>query len=254
MTVGFAQAAVPEQKSVLVCEPRRIYAESLVSAVKELGVHCKLVSDEFALYEEMKGGEWSFVFVAAPLYDNVRIIGLRLNPSIRPVCLVTEFDDAPAGRGASILVLPARPPAVEDILNGRETSAGAMKRPSGPDARSLIIEGLDVQKGIVQTGGPESYVSVLSVFMRDAFEKLGKMRESLEADDLSGYATHAHALKSAAAYIGAFELSEAARELERAGKEGDAAFVGACGNAFFEKMEGLIVRISGALKTGVHNR
>jgi HPt (histidine-containing phosphotransfer) domain-containing protein len=94
----------------------------------------------------------------------------------------------------------------------------------------ILIPGIDTQKGISLTGGyVQGYKQVLSQFCRDLekrlpyFDKIPFGKGEQLTGDLTGdfaihLAIHAHAIKSAAATIGADELSQAAAELEAAGK------------------------------------
>ncbi|MDR2483662.1 MAG: response regulator, partial [Treponema sp.] len=107
------------------------------------------------------------------------------------------------------------------------------ERPGG--GLSLIIPGLDVQRGILMTGGTEAgYRQVLASFCRDTRERLALLKTS---PDYAGEAPAApplsmerfiitvHALKSAAAIIGAAMESEEAARLEQAGHGGDQEYI-----------------------------
>jgi len=65
----------------------------------------------------------------------------------------------------------------------------------------------------------------LSMFRKDAEDRLPLLQSVPTADTLLSFVTHAHALKSASASIGAAEVSARAAELETAGRAGDLAFI-----------------------------
>jgi signal transduction histidine kinase/CheY-like chemotaxis protein/PAS domain-containing protein len=110
------------------------------------------------------------------------------------------------------------------------------------------IEGVDVKKGLALAGGSaERYMRTLEVFYEDGLEKTEELGRSLAAGDIALYTIHAHALKSAAANIGAEGLSGAAREMETAGRRGDLGFIEARGAEFLESMGSLLKNISGIL-------
>jgi HPt (histidine-containing phosphotransfer) domain-containing protein len=110
------------------------------------------------------------------------------------------------------------------------------------------IEGLDVEEGIVMTGGSvEYYKKILRTFMYDGANTAEKIKNCLESKDLSMYVTHVHALKSATGSIGAFEASEMARKLEMAGSQGDLAFLEANTSRFLSQLDKLINNIRVAL-------
>ena len=92
--------------------------------------------------------------------------------------------------------------------------------------RGLVIEGVDVKKGVTIAGGTvENYKRILAVFLRDGIEKIKQITMCLETDHLPLYVTYVHALKSAAANIGADEVSEMAKALEIAGEQEDRALL-----------------------------
>jgi len=90
------------------------------------------------------------------------------------------------------------------------------------------INGIDTVKGIAMTGGTvEGYRQVLSMFRKDAEERIQKFRFFLYESSGSGkfpekhlvsFVTQIHALKSASATIGAAETSDRADKLEGAAK------------------------------------
>jgi len=89
-----------------------------------------------------------------------------------------------------------------------------------------IIPGIDTAKGILMTGGTvTAYMQVLSLFCKDAQDRLPLLQKTPEADTMSAFITQVHALKSASASIGAQEISSMAADLEAAGKAGDMVFI-----------------------------
>ena len=90
----------------------------------------------------------------------------------------------------------------------------------------IIVEGLDIEKGIKLTGGKKQrYIKLLSMFYKDCLEKIIEIQKCLETDNIESYIINVHGFKSASAAIGADELSKAAAELEDAGKNGDMEFL-----------------------------
>jgi CheY-like chemotaxis protein len=84
------------------------------------------------------------------------------------------------------------------------------------------IPGVDIQYGITMTGGTLAlYRQVLSIYRKDAQERLPLLQTTPSQDALPAFVTQVHALKSASASIGAEEVSDLAEELEHAGKAGD---------------------------------
>jgi CheY-like chemotaxis protein len=88
------------------------------------------------------------------------------------------------------------------------------------------IPGVDIQHGISMTGGTiELYRQVISLFRKDAEERLPILQNVPDTSTLPGFVTNVHALKSASASIGAAEISAKAAELEAAGKAANMDFI-----------------------------
>jgi signal transduction histidine kinase/ActR/RegA family two-component response regulator/HPt (histidine-containing phosphotransfer) domain-containing protein len=91
----------------------------------------------------------------------------------------------------------------------------------------LQIEDVDTVAGLAMTGGTEAgYRKVLAAFRRDALERLPLLSAPAAEENLGDFTIHIHALKSAAAAIGAAALALEAARLEAAGKAGDRITVG----------------------------
>jgi signal transduction histidine kinase/CheY-like chemotaxis protein len=125
---------------------------------------------------------------------------------------------------------------------------------------NMIIEGVEVNRGISLTGGTEAgYRKVLVQFVADAAERLdwledffveyraGDDRQNSELD-LAGFTTRVHALKGAAATIGAAEAAKDAAALEAAGRAGDTGAIGELLPAFWTRLLNLVNAIEDALK------
>ena len=114
----------------------------------------------------------------------------------------------------------------------------------------LTIEGLNVEKGITMSGGAvKNYKSILAVFLRDGIEKAKQIEMCLETHDLPLYVIHVHALKSAAANIGADNVSERAEALETAGNQKDWAFIQMHTPALLSALQSLLDAIDAAIAT-----
>ena len=88
------------------------------------------------------------------------------------------------------------------------------------------IPGVDMTRGIAMTGGTEEvYRSVLTLFSKDAEDRLPLLRKIPGVNALPTFVTQVHALKSASASIGAAEVSSQAAGLEAAGKSADMNFI-----------------------------
>ncbi|GHU93699.1 hypothetical protein FACS1894208_03580 [Clostridia bacterium] len=113
---------------------------------------------------------------------------------------------------------------------------------------TLVIAGVNTEKGIEYSGGSEEYyVRVLETFRRNGSSYVKTIRGCLESGDIPLYTISIHALKSAAANIGADDVSLAAFDLETAGKRGDAQYIAVNTPAFLDLLEKLMSNIVWAL-------
>jgi len=165
-----------------------------------------------------------------PYYGNVPIIALTANAitGMREMFMENGFND--------FLSKPIDTIELNTLLKkwipkckqtGEEAGKTSMLLSGKQNAEvSVEINGIDVQKGIMLSGGTlESYLDTLSIFYKDGLEKIREMETCLETGSLSLYVIHVHALKAACANIGADELSAAAKKLELAGEQGDTEFI-----------------------------
>ncbi len=96
---------------------------------------------------------------------------------------------------------------------------------SGLPALLSELSQLDTELGLYLCGDEEDYLDALSIFAQSVPIKLQKLNDALAKEDLPGYKTLVHSLKSSSRTIGATVLSEMARRLEKAADEGDLGIV-----------------------------
>ena len=84
----------------------------------------------------------------------------------------------------------------------------------------LDIEGLDVKSGIVYCNGREQYIKVLQGYCEEADNPAALAEKLYNLHDWKNYTITVHGMKSAMRSIGALHISNLAKELEFAGKEG----------------------------------
>ena len=126
----------------------------------------------------------------------------------------------------------------------------AKKETINNDPQPLTIPGINMVKGLALTGGKiEFYHKVLSMYIKDAKDRLPNLQTASKADDLLAFITHAHSLKGASASIGAEEVSAEAALLEAAGKAKDINTIEKKLPAFEKQLAELINNISRALES-----
>jgi CheY-like chemotaxis protein len=85
-----------------------------------------------------------------------------------------------------------------------------------------LLEGVDLEEGVLRYGGDAEYVEILRSFWTHTPHVLERLRNPAEEfSSLKDYAIAVHGLKGASRGIGAEEVGDLAEELENAAKDGD---------------------------------
>ena len=135
---------------------------------------------------------------------------------------------------AEVLIKPIQPQRLSEVLmtylpegsveNHRKREDEEMKMKEElaklPDWLSGV-PGLDLSSGMGNCETAEDYMDALSVFAASVNDKADEIERLLKQEDFSNYTLKVHSLKSMARLVGVSGLSEAAAELEAAGKAGD---------------------------------
>jgi signal transduction histidine kinase/CheY-like chemotaxis protein len=171
---------------------------------------------------EMDGTETlAAIRARAPRYRKVPMVVLTaaVMEGAREMFLANGFDD--------YLAKPIEIRELDETLDRyipkefRRPAGVAAEDPSAAELRGLKIEGVDARVGLRRIGGRRAnYLKALGVFAQDMLER----RRLLSTDsweDQEDFALHVHAIKSAAANIGALNLSREAAFLEEAAAKSD---------------------------------
>jgi CheY-like chemotaxis protein len=187
----------------------------------------------------------------SPYFKHLPIIALTANAVIgmRDIFLQSGFDDflsKPIDIAQLNTILEKWIPKEKQVGQGGDRVIST----ESSCQEAIKIEGLDTARGILQTGGTfELYLDTLTVFCEDAQMQKDRIMNSLDSCDLGLFTTYIHALKSAAANIGAIELSNDAYILEEAGQNADLAFIKANIDQFLKELDKSIQNISTALSS-----
>ena len=143
----------------------------------------------------------------------------------REMCLDAGFDDylEKPVTGSRLETMLLRYLPAEKILANTDPDDNAGIH--GELTRLAETGLLDTSEGISYAGTEELYLKTLRYFRDSVEEKANEIRELLDADRIDDYMIKVHAVKSTAKIIGAFELSQKARELEMAAKDENRAFL-----------------------------
>ena len=116
------------------------------------------------------------------------------------------------------------------------------------NAQKSLFDRLDIDKGIANSGGKEElYKEILAVFYEDGLQKIDEIEGCMASGDMNNYPIYVHAIKSAAANIGAERLSEAANALEVAGDSGDINYIQSNNANFIADLKALLDEIKSYL-------
>lgn len=93
------------------------------------------------------------------------------------------------------------------------------------DVNILIQGGVNVNQALELLGDMETYNETLQDFLSEIDDKVSKIREYKESQDMENYAILVHSLKSDSKYLGFTTLADLAYNHEMASKAGDVRFV-----------------------------
>ncbi len=127
--------------------------------------------------------------------------------------------------------------------------AGGGREPAAVlDPAIFRIEGIDIDAASRYFSGDASgFLELLELYYIDGRRKTELLRE-LAGSNLADYRTEVHGLKSAAANIGAMEVSNMARAQENAAAQGDTEFIARQFPRLLEEHEALLERIGAFLE------
>ena len=157
----FAEVKNPGEENILVFERREICVNSIARTMDGMGVRYKLVSNAYEFYKELSDNKYSFVFVAAGLYDKVKETTSRFETNNK-IVLVAELGETITNKNLLVLNTPIFSLPVANLLNGISDnfthSPGATKIAAGfiaPEANVLVVDdiatNLKVVEGLLQS-------------------------------------------------------------------------------------------------------
>ncbi len=104
----------------------------------------------------------------------------------------------------------------------------------------LPIEDFDEQEGLAYCGTIKDYIEILQLIFRNGQNDRSQIESFYQAENWKDYATLVHAVKSTMLSVGVGGLAHMAKELELAGKRGDADFIREHHPAFMEEYERIL--------------
>jgi signal transduction histidine kinase/CheY-like chemotaxis protein len=153
----FAAVREPETKRVLIYETRKVYGNSIVGSVDNLGVFCKLATAAEDFTEALETDRFDFIFAASFLFEDAQR-EIRKRGTAATLVLLAEYGESIAEQQARFIAMPAYSISIANILNGAEELRGYNEDKPGirftaPEARILIVDdiktNLDVAEGLL---------------------------------------------------------------------------------------------------------
>ncbi len=112
----------------------------------------------------------------------------------------------------------------------------------------LSAEGISVLEGVAYCGGKSDfYLSMLEEYAEASKQRQEDLNRFLEASDTEEYRTSVHALKSGSKMIGAMKLSNLAKKMEDASREGDLEYLKANHKELMDRYSELVRNLRDAL-------
>ncbi len=166
-------------------------------------------------------------------FQKVPIIALTANAvaGTREALLEEGFSDfleKPVERSVLERVLKRHIAPEKFIFKEDETAAEeAQQEENGREdlTANLRQAGLDVEKGILYCNGKEKLLRVIEGFCEDYKESVKNIEGLFWKENWKEYTIAVHGIKGAMGSIGAMAVSEQARQLEMAGKEGRMEYI-----------------------------
>lgn len=107
----------------------------------------------------------------------------------------------------------------------------------------LIAEGLDVKTALLYCNGKASYLDILQEYCRMSDEMEKSLEEAYTECNWERYVISIHGMKGALRSIGANELSDAAKLLERAGRERSVPYIAENHGQFLLQYKNLFAKL-----------
>ena len=144
----------PAEFSILVYERRRVFAVSIVYAIRNLGAKCEYVSEKADFFDKITNGSFSCVFIPYALYNDYMDDLLKFNCSHK-VVLLTDFGQPVPYDEMYVLSLPVHAISIANLLNGISGICADIPgtepapRFTAPDARVLVVDDIHTNLKVI---------------------------------------------------------------------------------------------------------
>lgn len=108
------------------------------------------------------------------------------------------------------------------------------------DVAYLKSNNIDVDLSIELLGDIDTYNDILKEFIEESKEKIERLKNNIESNNLVEYSIDAHSLKSDSKYLGFKELANISYEHEIKSKENDLKYINENFNQLLDEYERII--------------
>jgi len=145
----------PETKNVLIYERRHTYIDSIVSTMANLGVGCKAAATASEYYDSLASGNFNFVLLASPLYEETKKIYADFKTNAK-IAVITEFGETIKDRDISTITMPVFSLPIANFLNGisdihDRSGGGNGTGMVAPEAKIMVVD--DINTNLVVAEG-----------------------------------------------------------------------------------------------------
>lgn len=223
------------QLRILVVDDDALNQRMMQVLLRREGHHVDLVSNGLEAFEAVKQQRYDIVFMdlQMPVMDGIEASrrirewengGLHTFIVALTAAYLPEKGEVLFAAGIDNYV--SKPFEIEHIRQLLRYGFGALPpaegdQPSGVQQALPSEKVLDIEKGILQVGGDENtYRELLQDFVEELPERLQTLQNLFAEMDMAGLSRSSHNLKGIAANLGALQLSEHARRLDKQSVEG----------------------------------
>ena len=152
----------PEKKNVLIYERRQAYSDSIVNTMTNLGVNCRAVNTASDYHDCLVSGNYNFVLLASPLYEEVKKKyagfeekGTNVNTEVK-FAVITGFGETIEDRNICTINMPIFSLPIASFLNGtsdRYTDSSVIVEGIkfvAPEAKVLVVDDINTNLIVVE--------------------------------------------------------------------------------------------------------
>jgi len=144
-----------ENKQTLVYESRRIYADSICGALKNMNGFYSTAENVHDLEQKLSQGGIKYIFTSYELYNISRNIFEKYKQDAK-IILLTEFGEKITESGLGVLSMPVYSATLAKFLNNTSDSGyksenmDLSERFTAPDARVLIVDDINTNLAVAR--------------------------------------------------------------------------------------------------------